>query len=158
MLAEDPKPWRALHGRGDAYLNLGRHAEAVADYDKALELQPKDEGLLNNLAWTLATSPDAKLRNGRRAIELATLACEVTGYKLAYILSTLAAAYAETGDFQTAVKWTTKAVQVSDKEKQRGESRSRRSWKATRRSRPWRELLTDGKPAEQNGAGPKAKP
>ena len=47
----------------------------------------------------LATSPDAKLRNGRRAIELATRACELTKYKAAYILSTLAAAYAETGDF-----------------------------------------------------------
>ena len=109
VLAADPKAWWALRGRGDAYLNLGRQAEAIADYEKALKLQPKEEGILNNLAWTLATSPDAKLRNGRRAIELATAACEVTGYKLAYILSTLAAAYAETGDFQTAVKWSSQS-------------------------------------------------
>ena len=155
VLAEDPKAWRALRGRGDAYLNIGRQAEAIADYEKALKLQPKDEGLLNNLAWILATSPDAKLRNGRRAIELATLACEVTDYKLAYILSTLAAAYAETGDFQTAVKWSTKAVQIGDKEDSDSLKKELESYKA---GKPWRELLTEGKPAEESGAKPKAKP
>ena len=64
----------------------------------------------------LATSPDDKLRNGSRAIELATKAAELTEYKAAYILSTLAAAYAETGDFQTAIKWSSKAVEIGDKE------------------------------------------
>ena len=155
VLAVDPKEWRALRGRGDAYLNTGRQAEAIADYEKALKLQPKDEGILNNLAWILATSPDAKLRNGRRAIELATLACQVTEYKLAYILSTLAAAYAETGDFQTAVKWSTKAVEIGDKEESDSLKKELESYKA---NKPWRELLTEGKPAEESGAKPKAKP
>ena len=135
VLSVDPNAWWALCGRGDAYLNIGQQAEAIADYEKALKFQPKEESILNNLAWILATSPDAKLRNGRRAIELATLACQVTEYKRAYILSTLAAAYAETGDFRSAVKWSTKAVQLGDKDKRRS-IRSRRNWKATRPASP----------------------
>ena len=68
--------------------------------------------MLNNLAWVLATSPDDELRDGKRAIELAKPACEVTEYKQAHILSTLAASYAESGDFDTAVEWSKKAVDV----------------------------------------------
>ena len=143
VLAAEPDQWQALRGRGDAYLNLGRQAEAVADYEKALKLQPKDQGILNNLAWVLATSPDAKLRDGRRAVRLATAACEATDYKLAYILSTLAAAYAETGDFQSAVKWSAKAVQIGDKEHGGSLKKELESYKA---HKPWRELLSDGKP------------
>ena len=65
------------------------------------QIEP-DEGLLNNLAWVLATSPDDKLRDGKRAIELATKAAEVSNYETPHVLSTLAAAYAETGDFEKA--------------------------------------------------------
>ncbi len=146
LLAEDPDEWRALRGRGDAYLNVGKQAEAVADYEKALKLQPKEQGILNNFAWVLATSPDDKLRNGKRAIELATLACEVTEYKLPHILSTLAAAYAETGDFETAIKWSTKAVEIGDKEHDESLKKELESYKA---KKPWRESLNEDKPAEK---------
>ncbi len=155
LLAVDPTEWHALRGRGDTYLNVGRQAEAIADYEKALKLQPKDQGILNNLAWVLATSPDAKLRNGRRAIELATLACEATKYKLAYILSTLAAAYAETGDFATAMKWSAKAVEIGDKEHNDSLKKELESYKA---KKPWRELLSEEKPAQKSQDKPKAKP
>ena len=151
----DPAEWHALRGRGDTYLNVGQQAEAIADYEKALKLQPKDQGILNNLAWVLATSPDAKLRNGRRAIELATLACEATKYKLAYILSTLAAAYAETGDFATATKWSAKAVEIGDKEHNDSLKKELESYKA---KKPWRELLSEEKPARKSPDKPKAKP
>ena len=93
-------------------MSLGKQAEAIADYEAALKLEPKNSGVLNNLAWVLATSPDDKLRNGKRAIELAKQACEVTEYKQAHILSTLAAGYAETGDFDTAINWSKKAVEL----------------------------------------------
>jgi tetratricopeptide (TPR) repeat protein len=116
LLALIPDSWQALRCRGDAYLNVGRQADAVADYEKAFKLEPKDDGVLNNLAWVLCTSPDDKLRNGRRAIELATEACKLTEYAVPHILSTLAAAYAETGDFDNAVKWAAKAVEIADKE------------------------------------------
>jgi tetratricopeptide (TPR) repeat protein len=101
----------ALRGRGDAYLNLGKHAEAIADFNAALETDPENDGLLNNLAWVLATSPMDDQRNGQRAIELATKACELTAYEMPHILSTLAAAYAETGEWETAIKYSEQAVE-----------------------------------------------
>ena len=51
ILALDPLEWRALRGLGDAMLNTGRQAEAVAYYEKAIKIERSDEGLLNNLAW-----------------------------------------------------------------------------------------------------------
>jgi tetratricopeptide (TPR) repeat protein len=146
-LAVDPNEWHALRGRGDTYLNIGKQAEAIADYEKALKLEPKDHSILNNLAWVLATSPDAKLRNGHRAVELATLACKVTDYKLAFILSTLAAAYAETGDFATAMKWSANAVEVGDKEDDDSLKKELESYKA---KKPWRELLSEEKSASKS--------
>src|SRR5690606_36200686 len=95
LLADDPDNWRALRSRGDAYLSIGKQAEAIADYERALKINPDDPGILNNLAWVLATSPRDELRDGKRAIELASKACEVTEYEAAHILSTLAAGYAE---------------------------------------------------------------
>jgi len=63
----------------------------------------------------LATSPDDKLRDGKRALKLATKAAESSGYETPHILSTLAAAYAETGDFENAAKWSQKAVELAQK-------------------------------------------
>jgi hypothetical protein len=68
--------------------------------------------VLNNLAWVLATSADDKVRNGDRAVELAKTACAGTNYVRPDFLSTLAAAYAETGDFQTATIWSGRAVHL----------------------------------------------
>ena len=77
----------------------------------------------------LATSPDEKLRDGPRALKFATKAAEATKYETPHILSTLAAAYAETGDFENAAKWSQKAVELSQKDvdaarrRRRGEGR-----------------------------------
>jgi tetratricopeptide (TPR) repeat protein len=147
LLAVDPEEWRALRGCGDILLNVGKQAEAVAYYEKALAIQPKDHGILNNFAWVLATSPDDKIRNGKRAVELAKQACEVTDYKLAYILSTLAAAYAETGDFDAALKWSSKAVEISDKKHAKALQKELESYKA---KKPWRELLNGNQVNEEN--------
>jgi tetratricopeptide (TPR) repeat protein len=155
VLAQDPKEWRALRGRGDLYLNMGRQADAVADYEMALTLQPKDQGILNNLAWTLATSMDDNLRNGKRALELATQACEVSQYKEAYILSTLAAAYAETGDFANAIKWSTKAVEISEKEHLEALKKELETYKA---GKPMRESLSAEPSVDNKKNKPAAKP
>lgn len=106
----------ALRLRGDMYLSVGKHAEAIADFSGAYDQNPDDSGLLNNYAWTLATSPFDELRDGGRAVELAKRACELTDYKAPHILSTLASAYAETGDFDTAIEWSNKAVQMSEED------------------------------------------
>lgn len=115
ILAHDSKNYTALHFRADAYLNIGKHAEAIADFDKALALKGDDDSLLNNYAWVLATSPEEKLRDGPKALKLATKAAELTKYQTPHILSTLAAAYAETGDFDSAAKWSQKSVELAQK-------------------------------------------
>jgi tetratricopeptide (TPR) repeat protein len=138
VLAEHPDLWMALRAQGDTHLNQGQRAEAISDYEKALKLRPKDPGILNNLAWVLATAPEDKLRDGKRAVELANDACRVTQYKEDYILSTLAAAYAETGDFATAIKWSTKAVELATKQHSESLNKELESYKA---SKPWRESL-----------------
>lgn len=124
-------------GRADAYLSIGKQAEALADYEQALKLEPENTSVLNNLAWLLATSPNDDLRDGARSIELGTKAAELTEYKQAHILSTLAAGYAESGDFETAKKWSQKAVDTGSPELQEP---LRKELESYQRGEPWREL------------------
>jgi tetratricopeptide (TPR) repeat protein len=135
----EPRREFTLQVRADTYLNQGMQKEAVADYEKALQLVPENSGVLNNLAWVLATSPEAKLRNGKRALELAAKACEVTNYKQAHILSTLAAAYAEMGDFANARKWSAKSVEMGDDTLR---DQLRKELASYEKEEPWREKLT----------------
>lgn len=109
----------ALRSRGDAYLGVGKHAEAVADFENAIKLDGEDPSLLNNFAWVLATSPDDTVRDGKRAIELATKACELTEYKRPHIISTLAAAFAEAGDIKTAKDWSQKGIAANQSDLER---------------------------------------
>lgn len=136
VLAADAANVAAYRGRADSYLSLGKQADAIADYEKALTHEPKNSGALNNLAWVLATSPEEPLRNGKRSIELAKLACEVTEYKQAHILSTLAAGYAESGDFETAINWSKKAVELGADELKGQLKKELESYEA---HKPWRE-------------------
>jgi len=92
---------------------LGRTREAIAQYREALRLNPNLTGPLNNLAWVLAASPDAGLRNGAEAVRLAEHACELTHYGDPMFLATLAAAYAEAGRFDDAVATAQKARTVA---------------------------------------------
>ena len=115
-LAVVPEQFLALRGRADAYLNVGKHAEAAADYDAAVKLKGDDSNMLNNFAWVLATSPDDNVRNGKRALELGKEAAKLTEYKKPHILSTLAACYAESGDFDKAHEWSQKAVEMGQED------------------------------------------
>jgi tetratricopeptide (TPR) repeat protein len=72
----------------------GNPEEAIQHYQKALELAPKSIPTLTNLAWLLATSQDASLRNGPKAIEIAAEADRLVGGTNTLVLRTLAAAYA----------------------------------------------------------------
>jgi tetratricopeptide (TPR) repeat protein len=136
----DEDNWIAFYSRGDTQLNIGKHKEAIADYNVALRLNKDSDGLLNNFAWVLATSPVDELRDGKRAVELARRACELSEYKKPHILSTLAAAYAETGDFENAIKWSSKAVEIGQEDIQ---GQLKDELKSYKRDKPWRELKED---------------
>ncbi len=143
VLRADPQNGVALRGRADAYLNIGEHGKAVADYEVVVKMFPDDDGILNNFAWVLATSPDDSLRNGKRALEMGLKACELTQYKEAHILSTLAAAYAETGDFENAVSWSQKSVDLGDSSIL---EQLKQELESYRQRKPWREKKDEAAP------------
>ena len=138
VVADNEKSVDALRSRGDALLSVGKHAEAIADYEKALAIDPKDTGVLNNLAWVLATSTEDKVRDAKKSIEYGTKACELTEYKKPHILSTLASGYAEAGDFDTAIKWSTKAVELGAKTE--NEEQLGKELEGYKQKKPWREM------------------
>lgn len=140
VIQSDPMHWLARRSRADALLSVGKHKEAIADYTAALEGRPEDDLILNNLAWVLATSPRDELRDGERAVELATKACEVTEYQRPHILSTLAAAYAESGNFEKAIEWSSQAVEKGKTEMQDQLEQLEQELKSYRDAKPWREM------------------
>lgn len=110
VLRIDAKDALAFNNRGTAYANKKQYVSAYKDYARAVELDPQYGHALNNLAWMLATCPRDDLRDGKKAIEHATKACELSDWKVASRLSTLAAAHAECGSFTEAVEWENKAI------------------------------------------------
>jgi hypothetical protein len=81
-----------------------------------LARQPDSLEALNNLAWILATSPDAAVRNGAEAVPFAEKVCRLTDRKNAVAIGTLAAAYAEAGRFADAVSTATQAATQAEAE------------------------------------------
>ena len=114
LFEDDQENIDYLRIKGDLLISLNRHSEAVKTYEAVLQVEPENEVVINNLSWLLSTSPIDMLRDGKRALELAEKACELTDYKKAYILSTLAAAYAELGDFDKALEWSQKCIEIAE--------------------------------------------
>jgi protein O-mannosyl-transferase len=108
-----PDNAQAHDSLGLALSRQGRYAEAVGHFQKALAINPKSVMALNNLAWVLATCGEASVRDGARAVELAAKANEVAGDKDAGVLDTLAAAYAEAGRFDDAVRTAQTAIELA---------------------------------------------
>ena len=112
-LALQPNLGEAHNGLASALLQAGRVREAVAQYQAAVAAAPENPYLLNNLAWALATCPEASIRDGARAVELAQQAERLSGGKDPWILGTLAAAYAEAGRFSEAVAAAQRALELA---------------------------------------------
>jgi len=115
-----------------------------ADAEAATENAPEEDnsdlaGILNNLAWVLATSPKDDIRNGKRSVELGLRACELSAYKEAHILSTLAAGYAEAGDMTNAIKWAEKAVKAGESEDSEQLDQLKQELESYKAGKPWRE-------------------
>jgi Tfp pilus assembly protein PilF len=103
----------ALGALASTFDSQGNYAEAIRFYQAASKAQPDHEGVLNNLAWLLASCPDAAFRNGPEAVRLATRACALSSYAKPMLIGTLAAAQAEAGDFPAAIATAERAAALA---------------------------------------------
>lgn len=110
----------AWEAGGNARLAQGNYDKARANFEKAIEADPEFPVARNNLAWLLATAPSAEHRDGATAVLHAMKACELTGFQDPGYLDTLAAAYAEVGQFEEAVKRAEEALQLAPPEQKEG--------------------------------------
>ena len=128
---------------GVVLVKQGHVEEAMAHYTEALRHNPDDAEVHNNRAMIWAASPEARYRDGRRAIEAATRAAALTEWNDPRILDTLAASYAEAGDFEAAVKWQTTALDLLTQMREKEDFRTR--LELYRKQRPYREPGVKGR-------------
>jgi Flp pilus assembly protein TadD len=110
----EPNATDVLNNLGMIHAKRGETAQAVERYEAALKLQPDYADVLNNLAWIRAANEQPEFRNGGEAVRLAQRACELTGNRKAIMIGTLAAAYAEAGQFADAAQTAERAVTVAE--------------------------------------------
>ena len=110
----DPNNPEAYGNRATLCLARGDYEKALFNLDEVIRLSPGSARAYNERAWLLATCRVEKFRDPRKAVELATRACELTGGKNPRYLATLAAACSETGDFKGATHNQEKALALLD--------------------------------------------
>jgi tetratricopeptide (TPR) repeat protein len=111
----EPENVAALQGRGYAYFLRKDYSHASSDFSEAVRCQPENAEALNRLAWLLAVCPEATRRDGKKAIDLARHACTLSKNESPFFLDTLAAAFAETGDFAEAAKTQARVLELANK-------------------------------------------
>lgn len=154
-LEKAPESVDVLRSYADMELMFGHWEAAAARYEQILKLAPNDSGALNNYSWLLSTCPDDARRDGAKALELGQLAAEKTFFAAPHILSTLAAAHAELGDFEKAREWAAKAVELGEKEEHESLDNLKKELESYKENKPWRETSeivaeVDEEPADAN--------
>jgi tetratricopeptide (TPR) repeat protein len=112
-LALHPDYAAAHFNLGEVLRETGETREAIAHYRRALEIRSDFAAALDSLAWVLATSPDASMRDGVQAVALAARAEQISGGRNPGFVATLAAAYAEVGRFPEAVATAERALRLA---------------------------------------------
>jgi tetratricopeptide (TPR) repeat protein len=112
-VAADAKNPEVYVMRGMSFHMMHKSEQAASDYERAIELGSTNFMCYCNLAIIRSTSTNAVLRNGGQAVKLAKRACELTGWKEWECISSLAGAYAETGDFALAVRYQQQVLTMS---------------------------------------------
>jgi len=110
---------------GAALLEKGRIADAISEFEIALQLRSDLLTVSNNLAWVLATTPEAGLRDPARAIAVGENAARLTQHSDPAVLDTLAAAYASAGRFADAIRTLERAIRLG---RERGDEASVREF------------------------------
>jgi tetratricopeptide (TPR) repeat protein len=111
-ISNDPTNAALYLQRGNLWDTQRQYAAAVADFDQAIRLAPAFAAAWNARGWLRATCADGRFRDGRSAYADARRACELTQWADGSIVDTLAAAFAEAGDFANAIKLGERAVQL----------------------------------------------
>jgi tetratricopeptide (TPR) repeat protein len=109
----NPRNTQTYYNLGAAFYMQGEVTKALAEWRAGLHADPEDLPLLSQAAWVLATNPQAAVRNGSEAVELAARAVKLSGAKDPATLDTLAAAFAEAGRFPEAVQTARQALALA---------------------------------------------
>ena len=115
VLRKYPKFIEAALLRADANAHLGRYADSLKELDYIVRIRPHLDSYaraLSSRAWFLATCPNSSFRNGKQAVEDAKIACKLTNWTDELAIDSLALAYAETGDFNSAARYAEQALTV----------------------------------------------
>lgn len=127
--------------RSSAHEYRGNYGAALADLKTAASLATNEDytTVLNQRAWFRATCPDAAFRDGKQALADAKSLCQRSKWKDAEYLDTLAAAYAETGDFAVAIRYQEKALALGNFASTYTASRARNRLTLYKQGQPFRE-------------------
>lgn len=107
----NPSHYYVYGNRAKVWLLKDQPDKALEEYERSIKANADIPDAYNSFAWFLATSYDKRVRDGKRALELAKKACAMSNYHVPTHLGTLAAAHAEVGQFDEAVRWQEKALQ-----------------------------------------------